>query len=383
MSFRPDEITADYLFSVVMDKSRKIISDEVIPAELLYRTIYDQSPDGILVIDTRGRIVDFNEAAHTQLGYSREEFEGISLSDIDPVQTPEEIRASIERVLGVGKAEFEVKHRTKSGDMRDVHVITKVVAVRDGIFFLTIWRDITDRKISEESLRMHRHHLEYLVEERSAELKQLNEELQNDIAERKLIERERESLISDLQEALARIKILTGLLPMCAWCKKVRDDKGYWQRVETYIQEHSDASFTHGICPDCLKKVDPETYLIEIEKRGGNIGERRRHGRRPATMLSSYSVEIISIKNWKKSALDAAIDDFSEGGMCLRTVKPLTPDVLVMFSDGKRIKTGIVIWKKSPSGDGQDWLTGIKFIRDEMQVSDIPDAATSDSCDGL
>ena len=65
------------------------------------------------------------------------------------------------------------------------------------------------------------------------------------------IDREREDLIRQLQEALAQVKTLSGLLPICAWCKNVRDDQGYWMRVEEYIQEHSDAKFSHGLCPEC------------------------------------------------------------------------------------------------------------------------------------
>jgi len=81
-----------------------------------------------------------------------------------------------------------------------------------------------------------------------------------DMTRRKVAEKEKELLISELQEALSKIKTLSGLLPICAWCKKVHDDKGYWKKVETYVEEHSDASFTHGICPECLKKVSPDTY---------------------------------------------------------------------------------------------------------------------------
>jgi hypothetical protein len=65
-------------------------------------------------------------------------------------------------------------------------------------------------------------------------------------------------LIHDLQDALANVKSLSGLLPICASCKKIRDDKGYWSQVESYIQSHSDATFTHGICPDCIKKFYPD-----------------------------------------------------------------------------------------------------------------------------
>ncbi|MBI5885990.1 MAG: response regulator [Deltaproteobacteria bacterium] len=65
---------------------------------------------------------------------------------------------------------------------------------------------------------------------------------------------EREKLISELKEALAQVKTLRGCLPICATCKKIRDDKGYWTRIEQYIMDHTDADFTHGICPDCAKK---------------------------------------------------------------------------------------------------------------------------------
>lgn len=65
---------------------------------------------------------------------------------------------------------------------------------------------------------------------------------------------EREKLITELQEALSQVRTLRGCLPICATCKKIRDDKGYWTRIEQYIMEHTDADFTHGICPDCAKK---------------------------------------------------------------------------------------------------------------------------------
>ncbi len=60
------------------------------------------------------------------------------------------------------------------------------------------------------------------------------------------------------EEALGKIKTLSGLLPICASCKKIRDDKGYWNHIEQYIREHSEAEFTHGLCPDCIKKLYPQ-----------------------------------------------------------------------------------------------------------------------------
>ena len=73
----------------------------------------------------------------------------------------------------------------------------------------------------------------------------------------KAAEEERDRLIGELQEALASVKTLTGLLPICAACKKIRDDQGYWNQLEAYLAKHSEITFTHGICPDCVAKVLP------------------------------------------------------------------------------------------------------------------------------
>ncbi len=80
------------------------------------------------------------------------------------------------------------------------------------------------------------------------------------IAALKQAEEERERLIRELQDALANIKTLRGLLPICFSCKQIRDDKGYWNQIDTYIQEHTDAEITHGICPTCAQKLYPDLY---------------------------------------------------------------------------------------------------------------------------
>jgi hypothetical protein len=82
-----------------------------------------------------------------------------------------------------------------------------------------------------------------------------------DITNAKRAHEEREKLISELKEALANVKTLSGMLPICANCKKIRDDKGYWNRIESYIGKHSEAEFSHGICPDCAKELYPEFDL--------------------------------------------------------------------------------------------------------------------------
>jgi hypothetical protein len=73
-------------------------------------------------------------------------------------------------------------------------------------------------------------------------------------------EAKQRELALELQAAMSNIKILSGLLPICASCKKIRDDKGYWNQMETYISEHSEALFTHAICPECGRKLYPDYY---------------------------------------------------------------------------------------------------------------------------
>jgi PAS domain S-box-containing protein len=79
-----------------------------------------------------------------------------------------------------------------------------------------------------------------------------------DVTDRRRVELERERLILELQTALARVKQLSGLLPICANCKRIRNDEGYWNQVELYVSSQSEATFTHCICPECLHKLYPE-----------------------------------------------------------------------------------------------------------------------------
>lgn len=84
-----------------------------------------------------------------------------------------------------------------------------------------------------------------------------------DISQRKRAEEERESLIQKLQEALATVKTLRGLLPVCAWCKDVRNDEGYWKHLAVHVQDMLDVTFTHGICPTCAQKTGRELDFVK------------------------------------------------------------------------------------------------------------------------
>jgi hypothetical protein len=71
---------------------------------------------------------------------------------------------------------------------------------------------------------------------------------------------EQQQLIGELREAMSQVQTLKGFLPICASCKKIRDDDGYWTQIETYIRDHSEAEFSHGLCPDCARTLYPDLF---------------------------------------------------------------------------------------------------------------------------
>ena len=127
--------------------------------------------------------------------------------------------------------------------------------------------DITEKKRNENELNGYRNQLENLVKQRTRELEIANNSLEQKIEERRIAEVERERLIGELQRSLGEVKTLSGLLPICASCKKIRDDKGYWNQIEGYIQKHSEASFSHGMCPECSEELyGNEDWYIDMKK---------------------------------------------------------------------------------------------------------------------
>jgi PAS domain S-box-containing protein len=187
-------------------------------AEEEYRTILRTTMDGFWITDIQGRFLDVNDAYCQLIGYSRDELLTMKISDMEAVERPEETAQRIQRIMETGGTRFETRHRCKDGRMIDLEVSVNYTKIGGKQLFVFL-RDITERKRIEE---------------------------------------EREKLIHELQDALANIKTLRGLLPICSYCKKIRDDKGYWNRIESYIQDHSGAEFTHGMCPECLKKHYPD-----------------------------------------------------------------------------------------------------------------------------
>jgi len=129
-------------------------SDEALKAaEVRYRTLLERSPDGVLLIDPKTTLpVEFNDAAYRQLGYSREEFAKLRVSDYEVLEAPVDTRARGEKLLRAGRDDFETQHRTKGGEIRHVSVTAQTIEISGLHFFLSIYRDITERKQAERRI---------------------------------------------------------------------------------------------------------------------------------------------------------------------------------------------------------------------------------------
>ncbi len=133
---------------------RKQAEEKLRESEIRYRTLFEQSPDGILIIDPQTAIaIEFNEVAHRQLGYTREKFKRLRIFDYEAKETFEETKAHIEKVLHEGRDDFETQHRTKDGEIRNVLVTIQTIELSGRIFFHCIFRDITELRQAEEALR--------------------------------------------------------------------------------------------------------------------------------------------------------------------------------------------------------------------------------------
>lgn len=206
---------------------RKRFEKTLADSEKRYRMLFENAGDAIFILDAegknKGRIIDANKAAAEIHGYTIEELVTLKITDLDTPETAQKAPQMIKRLLTGEQGKEEATHYTKNGEIIYIEIIASLVELDGHKYILAFDRDITRRKI---------------------------------------VEQERETLIHELQDALENIKTLRGLIPICAWCKKIRGDKGYWEKVEDYIQQHAHVSFTHGICPECLEKEDPELFKI-------------------------------------------------------------------------------------------------------------------------
>ncbi len=235
---------------------KREITKELLATKKHYEVILNHISDAFFELTSDGNIVYLNTTACKMTGKSEESLLARKFVDLFPAgQHPR-----INELLAEVNSETLTVGEDDAFFLDGRQVLLSVVTVADDAsgFLMVIIRDISRRKAAERKVKEQQGNLELLVEKRTRELVQANENLQKDIVERKRLFDEKESLITELQEALAKVRTLSGFLPICASCKKIRDDKGYWKQVEAYIGEHTDAEFSHGICPDCSKKLYPD-----------------------------------------------------------------------------------------------------------------------------
>lgn len=148
-----------------------------------------------------------------------------------------------------------------------VAVLTAAMLLMILLAFFNANKNFRAKNKAVLELRKAHDELEARVQTRTMELTDANEALNQEITTRRAAEEEKERLILELTEALAQVKTLTGLLPMCSSCQQIRDPEGKWSRVDEYIQARTNAEFTHGICPKCAKRLYPDLYgQIDWEK---------------------------------------------------------------------------------------------------------------------
>lgn len=190
---------------------------EGLNTEIHYRLLFENSMDGILLTSPDGRIFDANPSACRIFQRTREEIIAAGRAGLMDISDPNLGPVLEERKrTGVGRA--ELRALLPDGSVFPVEVSSAIFENAAGEqFTCTILRDISARKRAEV---------------------------------------ERERLIRQREEALEQVKILRGLLPVCAWCRKIRDEGNQWLLLEDYVRNHSSAKFTHSICPSCRKQFE-------------------------------------------------------------------------------------------------------------------------------
>ncbi len=213
------ELIGLLLFVIDIDDTHKTEA-KLLESEERYRTAIESSNDGVSIVK-EGRHQYVNTKFLEMFGYrDPEEVLGMDLAltvHPDDVEMVRERNRQRERGRSP-ESQYEFKAIRKDGSPFHVEISTVRIILREEPVILSHFRDISERKQAEA---------------------------------------EREKLIVELREAFQKIKTLSGLLPICAGCKKIRNDQGYWQQIESFIGERSEAEFTHGLCPECLEKFYP------------------------------------------------------------------------------------------------------------------------------
>ncbi|MCF7805281.1 MAG: PAS domain S-box protein [Candidatus Marinimicrobia bacterium] len=194
---------------------------------LLQSTALKAAANGIVITDTEGTVQWINPAFTELTGYTKADITGKTTSILKSGKHDDAFYENLWETITRGKVwEGEMINRRKDGSLyTEEQTITPVIDGSGNI-------------------------INYIA-------------IKHDVSARKQAEAEREKLITQLEDSLAKIKTLRGLIPICSNCKKIRDDEGYWHQVEEYVRDHSDAEFSHGICTDCAQSIYPDIFPEE------------------------------------------------------------------------------------------------------------------------
>jgi PAS domain S-box-containing protein len=211
--------------------AQKRAEETVARTERLYRTLAEHIPNGaVFLFDGGLRFTLAEGRGLVEVGPERSAFEGRTVGEVFPAELASRLEPEFRAALQGEHRVFEVPWAGHEYVVHALPVRDEGDAILGG---MAMTQDITELKHSAE---------------------------------------ERERLITELQEAVSSIRRLHGLIPICASCKKIRNDQGYWQQVEDYVREHSDAVFSHGLCGECVTRLYPE-FADDSASRGG--GRRR------------------------------------------------------------------------------------------------------------
>jgi len=144
---------------------RKMAEEKLQMSEERYRALFEQAADSIVLVDGEtGALAEFNDRAYENLGYTHKEFEKLKIPDFEIIESPEEVKKHIKKIIKEGSASFETKHKTKKGKIKNIHVTSRAIVIRGKNFIQSIWQDITERKQTEEVLKESEERYRDLVE---------------------------------------------------------------------------------------------------------------------------------------------------------------------------------------------------------------------------
>ena len=221
--FDSKEIHAVIEMTMVKHKAKKILEE----SNAKFESIFRGNPEPSVYIDNDFKIVDINPRFTEYFLYTKEEAKDKFIDDLIVSEESKMEAKDLNVKTSQSYVYYDTLRERKDGVLVPVSISAAPIMIKGKAGSFVIYKDISKQKEAET---------------------------------------EREKVITDLKQALEKVKTLSGLIPICSHCKKIRDDSGYWQKVEEYLSQHSDVDLSHGICPECLQKYYPDQYEKMKEK---------------------------------------------------------------------------------------------------------------------